>query len=285
MMERLPKFVTILVAALAGLGLLLAAAILVANRRFSSEARSLSGRARQVSPGVVTAEMLQGLPAPVQRYLTYTGVVGKPMVSTVRLEMTGRIRQAEEQSWMGLEANEFYTVSPPAFTWHATTKMAGLPLVRVRDSYLDGEGGLQVSLLGLVTMDDARGADVDQGSLMRYLNEVMWFPSAFLGDNITWEAIDDDSARVTLTDRGESVSAVLTFDEEGRLANFVGERYYHAGTPESVLIPWSTPITSYGEFEGLRLPAGGHGVWHLDSGEFTYIELEITDIQFDVAAP
>jgi hypothetical protein len=128
-------------------------------------------------------------------------------------------------------------------------------------------------------MDDARGADVDQGSLMRYLNEIMWFPTAFLGDNITWEAIDDDSARVTLTDRGESVSAVLTFDEEGRLANFVGERYYHAGTPESVLLTWSTPITSYGEFEGLRLPAGGHGVWHLDSGEFTYIELEITDIQ------
>lgn len=284
-MRRLPKFVTILVAVLAGCGLLLAVAILMANRRFSSEVRSLSGRARQLAPSVVTAEMLQGLPAPVQRYLTDTGVVGKPMASTIRVEMTGRIRQSEQQPWMAIEADEFYTVAPPAFTWHAVTKMAGLPLVRVRDSYIDGEGGLQVSLLGLYTMDDARGADVDQGSLMRYLNEIMWFPTAFLGDNITWEAIDDHSARVTLTDRGESVSAVLTFDEEGRLSNFIGERYREAGTPQSALLTWSTPITSYGEFEGLRLPTGGHGVWHLDSGEFTYIELQITDLHYNVPAP
>lgn len=284
-MKGMPKVVTVLIAALVGLGLLLAAAIVIANRRFGSEVRALSGRAQPPMPGLVTAEMLQRLPPPVQRYLTYSGVIGRPIVRSARLEMTGRIRPAEQQPWMELEADEFYTVSPPAFTWHATTKMAGLPLVRVRDSYIEGEGGLQVSLLGLFTMEDARGADVNQASLMRYLNEIMWFPTAFLGDDVTWKAIDDHSARVTLTDRAETVSALLTFDEEGRLTNFAGERYYNAGTDQSVLLPWSTPITAYGEFDGLRLPRSGRGVWHQDSGEFTYVELEVTAIQYDVVAP
>jgi hypothetical protein len=284
-MKSLSKLPLILAAVFLGVCLLLVAAILIANRRYTGEIRTLVGRARQQPEGVVTEDMLQGLPGPVQRYLTYTGVVGKPLVSTVELEMQGRIRQDEQQPWMEFVAREFYTVEPPAFTWHAATQMAGLPLVRVRDSYMDGEGNLHVSLAGLYTMSDARGADVDQGSLMRYLNEMMWFPAAYLRANVTWEAIDDDSARVMLMDKGESVSAVLTFDEQGRLINFIAERYANAGTPDSTLERWSTPISRYGEFEGLRLPVAGSGVWHLESGDLTYIELEITAIQYNVSAP
>ncbi|MDT8307475.1 MAG: hypothetical protein RRC07_16200, partial [Anaerolineae bacterium] len=115
------------------------------------------------------------------------------------------------------------------------------------------------------------------------LNEMMWFPTAYLGDNITWAAIDDHSARVTLTDKGESVSAVLTFDAEGRLTNFIAERYANAGTPESSLEPWSTPISAYGEFEGLRLPVAGSGVWHYESGDLTYIELQINNLAYNVS--
>ncbi|MDT8307799.1 MAG: hypothetical protein RRC07_17825, partial [Anaerolineae bacterium] len=182
----MPKFIVFLIVLVLGACLFLVAAILIANRRFVGEARTLAGKARQEAALVVTADMLEGLPDPVQRYLTYTGVVGKPVVNTTRLEMKGRIRQDEEQPWMDFVAGEFYTVTPPAFTWHAATKVAGLPLVRVRDSYVDGAGNLQVSFAGLRTMSDARGPDVDQGSLMRYLNEMMWFPTAYLGDNITW---------------------------------------------------------------------------------------------------
>ena len=35
---------------------------------------------------LVTEAMLQHLPAPVQRYLRYTGVVGKPWVRTARVK-------------------------------------------------------------------------------------------------------------------------------------------------------------------------------------------------------
>jgi hypothetical protein len=119
--------------------------------------------------------------------------------------------------------------------------------------------------------------------MIRYLNEIMWFPTAFLGDNIRWEAIDGNCARVTFTDGGKSVSAEMLFDSEGRLANFTAMRYREMDGTYS-LDPWSTPITGYGEFAGLRLPIGGQAVWHLPAGDLRYADLEITELEYNTIA-
>jgi hypothetical protein len=44
------------------------------------------------SDRLVTANVLADLPEPVQRYMTYTGVVGKPWIDTVRLRQRGKFR-------------------------------------------------------------------------------------------------------------------------------------------------------------------------------------------------
>lgn len=53
---------------------------------------------------IVTPEMLQGLPEPVQRYRVYTGVVGKPWIDTARVRQSGRFRRGADQPWMGMSA-------------------------------------------------------------------------------------------------------------------------------------------------------------------------------------
>jgi hypothetical protein len=123
---------------------------------------------------------------------------------------------------------------------------------------------------------------MDQGEMMRYLSEMVWFPAAFLADNISFEAVDDSSARVTLTDHGQTATGTLVFDNQGRLTNFVAERYRtaDASSPQ----PWSTPITGYGEFEGLRLPARGKAIYKLPDGDFDYIDVTVTDLHYDTGA-
>ena len=99
------------------------------------------------------------------------------------------------------------------------------------------------------------GLELTQGSLLRYLNEVMFFPSAFGSEFITWEAIDETSARSTLNHAGQDVSAVWYFDDQGRIVNMVAERYYsHPGGNYS-METWETPITGYAEFDGIRIPS------------------------------
>ena len=68
---------------------------------------------------LVTAEMLQDLPDPVQRYMNYTGLVGKPWIDTVHLKYTGRFRQGLDRPWMPMIAEQWYTIYPPAFIWKA----------------------------------------------------------------------------------------------------------------------------------------------------------------------
>jgi hypothetical protein len=232
---------------------------------------------------LVTADMLADLPDPVRRYLTYTGVVGQPWIDTVRLKQAGRFRQGPDRPWMPMTAEQTYTTDPPSFVWNARFKVAGLPLLRARDEYRAGHGHMFARLAGLFTVFDLRGEELDQGTMMRYLNEMMWFPIAFLGNNVTWQFVDDRSARVTLHDRGKTVSARMVFDGIGRLTNFVTLRYREIRGDFS-LDPWSTPITGYGLRAGLNLPVRGQAVWNLPSGDLTYAELEITELEYNAAA-
>lgn len=229
---------------------------------------------------IITPEMLEHLPEPVQRYLTCTGVVGYPWIENVRLKQVGKFRQGPDQPWMPLTAQEFYTTDPPSLLWNARFKLAGLPLLRARDRYQGGHGHMFGKLAGLFTVFDVRGEQLDQATMIRYLNEIMWFPTAYLGDNILWEAQDDASARVTFSDGGKSVSAAMFFDDTGHLTNFTAMRYREMDG-EFSLDPWSTPITAYGEFAGLNLPVRGQAVWNLPSGDLPYADLEITDVEYN----
>jgi hypothetical protein len=229
---------------------------------------------------LVTAEMLQGLPAPVQRYLDYTGIVGKPWVDTVYLKQTGRFRQGLDRPWMPMAAEQWYTTSPPGFLWKARFKMAGLPLLRAQDQYQDGQAHMFGKIAGLITVFDVRGEKLDQGAMLRYLSEMIWFPCAFLGDNITWEARDDLTAQVTFTDQGRQVSGLMHFDESGKFANFTAERYREVEGDYS-LDRWSTPAQRYGVRAGLNLPVSGQAVWNLAEADFAYVDLEITELTYN----
>jgi len=245
--------------------------------------REISGLLSGEKPGagtVVTQEMLKGLPEPVQRYLAYSGVLGKPIPRTIRLKQVGKIRQDEKSSWMKLEAVEYYSTTPPGFIWKAFLPTRRFPMTLGWDAYLNGRGSMLIKMLSLIPMVNATGIYIDQGAMMRYLNEMTWFPAAFLGENIIWKAIDDTSAEVTLTHQGKSVSATMYFDGEGKPTNFVAKRYRMVGKRYD-LETWSTPFTGYGEFEGLKLPVRGQGVWNLKQGDLVYVDLEVTELEYD----
>jgi len=229
---------------------------------------------------LVTADMLRDLPEPVQRYMHYTGVLGQPWIDTARIKYAGRFRMAVDKPWMPIRAEQFYTTNPPAFHWKAQFKMAGLWLMTGDDTYKAGHGHMFGKVAGLFTVVDFRGDELDQGTMLRYLNEMTWFPTAFLGDNITWQAVDDRSADVTFTDCGKSVSARMFFDNAGRLTDFVAQRY-RENKGSFTLDTWSTPMTKYGVLGGLNLPVRGQAVWKLPGGDLPYADLELSEIEYN----
>ena len=258
---------------------------LIAVANLSKEIAKVFTQYQDQKQVIVTEEMLQKLPDPVKRYLIYAGVVGKPIVQTVRLKQVGKIRKDAAQPWMNFDSKQYYSVNPPCFVWIAYMKFFGLPLVRVRDFYMEGRGSILVKALSLITIGNSQGQEMDQGAMMRYLNEMMWFPSAFLGKNISFEPIDINSARVTMKNMGKSITATMYFNDEGKLTNFIAPRYRDMGNNKFDLENWSTPIKEYGEFEGMKLPKRGAGVWNLKEGDLEYIDVTVTDLEYDTDGP
>lgn len=235
---------------------------------------------KENKPDIVQEEHILGLPAPVQKHLRYAGIVGKGMVSTVRLRQRGHIRLKREQRWMPFTAEQHYTTDPPAFIWIGRLKLGPLTIATARDKYNQGKGNMLVKLFSLFKVVDASGPEMNQGTLLRYLNEAMWFPSAYLEDYIQWEALSNSSAKATMRHRGVTASAILFFGKQGEITNFVADRYM-TSDDEYRLETWSTPISEYGEIRGVRIPIKGSGVWSLSDGDFEYIRVEITDIEYN----
>lgn len=267
--------------------LALAAAMAIGRAAYDGQIkREVAGMFKNRQEGkaaIVTEEDIARLPEPVQRWLRNSGIIGKERVTAVRLKQKGFFRMKEGGNWMPFTAEEYYTTNPPAFIWKAQMSMVPFLTAIGRDRYESGKGELNFKLGSLITVADAQGSELDQGAMVRYLNEIMWFPSAAISDYITWEAVDSSSARATMSFGGVTASAIFYFNEKGEETNMTADRYATLKKGIS-LEKWSTPIAGYGEFQGLRVPSRGEGVWNLKTGDYPYIRVEVTEIEYNKPA-
>lgn len=224
----------------------------------------------------VTDEAVAALPVPVRRSLRRSGVVGAEVPTSVTLHQRGEILLRDR--WSPFVAHQSYSVDPPGFRWRATVRRARLPFAIAEDTLDDGKGRMHVRLFGMVSVVDATGPEMDQGALMRWLNETMWFPHAW-ATLLSWEPIDDASATGSITVGGVTAAAAFHFDPTGRFVDFHADRY-RATDSGFELTPWRTPITAHGSFGGLEVPSAGHAIWKVDDRAEEYIRLQITRIHY-----
>lgn len=272
---------------LLGLVTILGVAVRIAHVRFRRQNRREAAQLLRSADGssrVITETDLAALPPPVQRWLRYAGVIGKPIPRTVRLRQRGHFRRDRADGWNPFVAEQYYSTDPPGFLWFVTMRASTWIRVTGRDAYRNGHGSMVIKLWSIVPIANAGGKEIDQGASLRFLNEIMWFPSAALSPYVRWESIDDTRVLATLTNGDRSVSAEFEFDDVGKLVTMRADRYMSNGKSFS-LEKWSTPILEYGEMNGLRIPIRGKGMWSLKDGDFTYIHLEVVEIQYDATEP
>lgn len=251
------------------------------DKKVKGEVEKLFADSNKDDNKIITEEDIKKLPLPVQKWLKRSKIIGKQKVHSVRLKQKGFFKTKQDQDWMPFRAEQYYTTDEPQFLWYTTMKPSYLLMIKGRDIFYEGHGNMLIKLFSLIKVADAKGKEIDQGTLVRYLNEIMWFPSAALNDYISWEAIDQKSARATIEYKGVEASAVFYFNEDGDIINFIAKRYMDLGEGRYKKEDWATPLDEYKEFNGVRLPVKGKGIWKLESGDFTYIILEIVDIEYN----
>jgi hypothetical protein len=248
------------------------------QHRIDGEARAVLAGASRPGERVVEARDLEKLPTPVKRWLEASGAVGHARAATVRLRQRGEFRTAPDKPWMPVVAEQYYSVDPPGFVWSVDARMMGVLPIAGRDRYAGGHGHMLIKAASLFTVADGRGPEIDQGALLRYLGEIVWFPSAALADYVSWQAIDEHSARATMTYAGVTASMVFGFDERGRVVSEAADRYMVTGSGAS-LEGWFIPVTEWRKFCGVEIPTRGNTIWKLATGDFDYFRWEIVDLE------
>lgn len=250
------------------------------TQRIDAEVNELSAEAQCPADSPVTTEDLASLPGPVRRWLEAAGVVGQPRACTVRLRQRGELRTQASGPWMAATATQFFTVQPPAFLWQVETGFYGVLPVSGRDRLRHGRGEMEIKAASLLSVVNARGDTIDQGTLLRFLGELVWFPSAALAPYLEWEAIDDRSARATMRQGAASVSATFEFNPSGQFVRLSAHRYL-GGEADAALTPWTVTAHAWARWQGIEVPSRGEVTWELPAGPFTYYRWQIEALAFD----
>jgi hypothetical protein len=223
------------------------------------------------------------LPAPIARYFTFALTPGQPLIRTARAQWAGEFRMSGSGGWKTFTATQTFTADPPGFVWNASIRVLPLISVRVRDEYVDGVGAMLAKLGGIVPVVHQRGSpEIAAGALSRYLGESVWFPTALLpGNRVSWTAVDDTTARATLTDRGVSVSADFHVSDTGRIVSISMTRYRDVNG-HGVLTPFDVRIASdYRCVAGMMVPSSAEVAWVLPEGRFDYWRGRLLEMAYD----
>ena len=234
----------------------------------------LAGACRP-SPGAAPEE----LPPPVQRWLRWSRADAAALPATVRLLQEGEFRTGEKRGWAPFRAEQYFSLDPPGFLWRVRMRLAPLVSVTGRDRWVDGEASMRMRLLGLVPVVNASGPELAQGAMLRWLGEIIWFPQAARSPRIAWEAVDDESARATLTAGGRSAAETFVFGADGRPVELRADRF---NDQRKAILPWVNRNEEFGELAGLRVPTAGEALWVYETGESPYIRWRITRLDLDV---
>ena len=274
------KFGTIL-----NLIILTAALIALANLNFqkkvSTEISHMFNESKNSENIIVTEQMLTKFPSPVRKWLCNSGIPGKEKIQHVCLEQEIQmLMKPEQKEWMAAKAKQYFSVEPPAFNWTIDLDMRAGLKVAGRDKFEDGKGEMFIKLMSAIPIVNAKDSKkVDQATLQRYLAEIVWFPSAATSSYISWEAIDEYSAKATMSYKGTEGSGVFHFDENGDFKKFVTMRYKDAKDTEPS--QWTVTASETAVRNGLRIPVKSEVTWKLDDREWTWLKLKIVDIKYN----
>ena len=154
---------------------------------------------------------------------------------------------------------------------------------RGRDKFEDGKGNMNKKMNSLINVVNEHGEKIDEGTLQRYLGEMVWFPSLALSPYITWEQMDNNTAKATMSYKGTSGSGTFYFNSNGDVTKFSALRF-KGNEVEAKRYEWVMNITDYKIFEGIKVPAKMSSTWKLDDKDWTWLKLEVTDIKYNKKA-
>jgi hypothetical protein len=186
-----------------------------------------------------------GLPPPVARYLRVAYPEGAPEVESAVIEASGRFRQ-RPLPWIRMR-NTVWARPGLDRVSDLFVRVGPVTVLRVLDASVDGHG-----ITKFLTTADV-GHEIDQGSVHALLCEALMFPSAWSRvPGLTWEEVDDRTARMVVAFKERTETATIGFDPStGFPFSYSTARYQRVGGPK---VDWHVGMRGWRRFGAVTAP-------------------------------
>lgn len=248
------------------------------ERSYLEDVRVRLRRTGSIQPAVITEKDLEQLPAPVRRYLIYSGAAGKPAVKNMKAEFKGRMR-GRHGNWFPFTSAQYNFYDSPTRLFFMKGRMYGFTVPGYH-AYHDNEASMQIRLFGIYPVAAFSGDMLHQAETVTIFNDMcLLAPGSLMDKRIGWQSINDSSVRAVFTNKGVSISAILIFNARDQLVNFISDDRYDVG--EMRKYRFSTPVSEYRAIGGYNLMSRAEAIWHYPEGPFVYGEFQLKDIQYN----
>ncbi|MDB4939339.1 MAG: hypothetical protein JWP87_6311 [Labilithrix sp.] len=240
------------------------------------------GLARRAPTTRITEADLAPLPQLVQTYLRRVGAVGRPHVRDVHARWQGEMKRKPGEAFMPITAEQHDFFDEPSRVFLMKARLHGVPFEGLH-VYVGPSATMRVRVAGIIEVVDARGPEMNRSETVTLFNDMCLLAPATLVDaDVKWQPVDARTVRATFTNAGNTISALLLFDESGDLANFTSnDRDQSADGKTYRTLPWSTPVREYEDYGGVRLPSRAEAVWTEPEGDYVYARFELMEVDFN----
>jgi hypothetical protein len=139
---------------------------------------------------------------------------------------------------------------------------------------------MNIKLFGLFDIVKIQNKEITKGETVTILNDMcLMAPATLLSRQLEWEAIDSLTAKVIFTNGAITVSAVLYFNKNGQLIDFISNDRYDTNSQQT--FPFSTPVSEYQPMYGMNLISYGEAIWHYNDTPFVYGKFNVKEIEYN----
>lgn len=197
--------------------------------------------------------MVADLPEPALRFFNFAIKPGTPLLTVAEIAMGGEfsLGTRDKPNYKPMYASQILA-APTGFVWKV--KMPGIVPV----SGSDTGSWTRFRILCLIPVARMGGdRNHARAAYGRYVAEaVFWTPAALLpGPGVVWEALTQDTARVTMTHNDLSQAVDITVDAEGRPVEVCFMRWSNANPEKQYrLQPFGGQLSDFREVQGFSVP-------------------------------
>jgi len=232
----------------------------------------------KIEKNLLTEKDIEHLPAPVQKYLRYTGVINKEKVNNVKIVFDVEMRE-KGKDWFKATSVQYNFFDEPTRLFYMQAKMFGMTVPGYH-RYVEAKATMDIHLVGLFPIVKQSGDIMNKTETVTLFNDMcLMVPATLIDKRIQWEPIDSLTTKAIFTNRGITISAILYFNEVGQLINFTSDD--RTAISDMKQYRFSTPVANYKNINGINVLTYGEAIWHYPDGEFIYGKFKLKSIEYN----